>query len=88
MERLLLSPSEVAALLGIGRSRVYEFLAAGILPSIRMGRSIRIPASSLREWIDRRASENPSVGRGDGHAMAVAVETHDQTQEAHRRRER
>ena len=56
MERLLLSPSEVAELLGIGRSRVYEFLAAGTLPSIRLGRSIRIPVEHLREWIAQRAA--------------------------------
>jgi len=56
MERMLLSPSEVAEVLGIGRSRVYEFLAAGTLPSIRLGRSIRIPAEQLREWIEQRAA--------------------------------
>ena len=56
MERMLLSPGEVAEVLGIGRSRVYEFLAAGTLPSIRVGRSIRVPVENLREWIATRAA--------------------------------
>jgi excisionase family DNA binding protein len=67
MERLLLNPSEVAEVLGIGRSRVYEFLAAGTLPSIRVGRSIRVPVEYLSEWIARRAADG---GTAEGARMA------------------
>jgi len=70
MERLLLSPSEVAATLGIGRSRIYEFLAAGTLPSIRVGRSIRVPVEDLREWIAQQSAgeraESPVTAEGRG----------------------
>ena len=54
MERLLLKPAEVTEVLGIGRSRIYEMLATGELPSIRIGRCIRIPAGALREWVADR----------------------------------
>ena len=51
MERLLLKPSEAMELIAVGRSRIYEMLASGELPSIRVGRSIRIPVKALEEWV-------------------------------------
>jgi prophage regulatory protein len=56
MEKLLMKPMEVAQILGIGRSLVYEMLATKELPSIRIGRCIRIPANALEKWIqDKQA---------------------------------
>ncbi len=52
MEKLLLKPAEAMEQLGVGRSRIYEMLACGELPSIRIGRSIRIPADALRRWVE------------------------------------
>lgn len=49
--RLLLRPSEAGEALGLGRSRVYELIAGGALPSIRIGKSIRVPADALRRWV-------------------------------------
>lgn len=51
MEKLLLKPSEVAKVLGIGRSLVYELIARREIPSIRLGRCIRIPSESLQQWL-------------------------------------
>jgi len=56
LERLLLTPAETAETIGIGRTRIYELLASGELPSVRIGRSIRIPIDCLRTWIDRQTS--------------------------------
>ena len=56
MEKLLLKPSEVTQVLGIGRSLVYELIARKEIPSIRLGRCIRVPAESLQRWI--RDQEN------------------------------
>ena len=57
MEKLLLRPTEVAEVLGLGRSMVYALLAEGILPGIRVGKSIRIPAEALRRWVDNRVKD-------------------------------
>lgn len=51
MDKILLKPIEAAELLGIGRTRIYEMLASGELPSIRIGRSIRVPVDALRKWV-------------------------------------
>ena len=54
MDRLLLRPAEAAEAIGIGRSKVYELLASGDLPSIRIGGVIRVPVTSLHAWIERQ----------------------------------
>lgn len=61
MDKLLLRPTEAAETIGIGRSKVYELLASGELPSIRIGGSVRIPLDRLREWIEHKCAE-----RGEG----------------------
>ncbi len=42
-----LTPAEAQRLLRCGRSAIYSSLRAGTLPSIRIGRLIRIPRSAL-----------------------------------------
>jgi excisionase family DNA binding protein len=43
VERLLLRPSEAAIALGVSRSKCYELIASGAIPSLRVGSSVRIP---------------------------------------------
>lgn len=55
MEKLLLRPADVAEMLGLGRTRIYTLIAAKQIPSVRIGRSVRVPLDSLRGWIEQRA---------------------------------
>jgi excisionase family DNA binding protein len=48
-EPLLLRPTEAARLLGISRSNLYELLAAGEIPTIHIGRSVRIPLAQPKD---------------------------------------
>ena len=58
MDKLLLTPTEAAAALGIGRSKVYELLQAGQLQSVHIGTCRRIPADALQALVSRlRAAE-------------------------------
>jgi excisionase family DNA binding protein len=70
MEKLLLKPAEVGDLTGLGKSKTYALIAAGIIPSVRIGKSVRVPADRLRRWIEElhvneqtppRAEPTPSV---------------------------
>jgi excisionase family DNA binding protein len=63
MDQLLLRPMEAAEAIGVGRSKVYELLASGELPSIRISGSVRVPVDKLREWIARRLAEQTEAGR-------------------------
>ena len=53
---LLLRPDEVAALIGLGRSKTYELIASGALPVVRIGRAVRVPRAQLEEWVRRQAT--------------------------------
>jgi excisionase family DNA binding protein len=63
MEPLLLRAGEVAKLLGLGRSTVFAMLAAGELPVVRIGRSVRVPRAALERWVDERTDHD--TRRGD-----------------------
>jgi excisionase family DNA binding protein len=56
-ERLLYRPAEVGELIGVSRARAYELIASKVIPSIRIGSSIRVPADALKVWIGRQLEE-------------------------------
>jgi len=62
MAPLLLKAGQVAQLLGLGRSTVFTLLAAGELPVIRIGRSVRVPRVALERWIDERTDHVANQG--------------------------
>jgi excisionase family DNA binding protein len=53
-ERLAYRVNEAAERLGISRSKAYELIAAGKLPSIKIGGSVRVPAEALKAWITQQ----------------------------------
>lgn len=63
-EQLLLRLPEAAARLGLSRSSTYKLVLSGSLPSILIGRSRRIPAQAVDEWVrDRIAEQADDYGR-------------------------
>lgn len=56
-QRLLLKCEEAAKRLSLGRAKVYLMAASGELPSVRIGRAVRIPADGLQEWVDRKRQQ-------------------------------
>ena len=66
MDKLLLKPSEVTQILGIGRSLVYDLIAQKEIPSIRLGRCIRVPSESLRQWISEQETKALEMTRQQG----------------------
>lgn len=51
MDNMLLRATEVAGALGVGRATAYQLMASGALPTVRIGRSVRVPAEALRAWV-------------------------------------
>lgn len=45
---------EVAEFLQIGRSRAYELVADGKIPSVRIGRSVRVSRKELDRWLEEQ----------------------------------
>ena len=54
---LLLNVKQLADLLGISDSSVYELIQEDDFPSLRIGKRIVIPKEELREWISTRTKE-------------------------------
>jgi excisionase family DNA binding protein len=48
----LLTPTEAARRLSLGRTRLYELLGSGEIPSVRVGKLRRIPARAVRAYVD------------------------------------
>ena len=57
---LLLRAEEAAKLLSLGRSTVFQMLATGELPAVRVGRAVRVPRAALEQWVRERSGEAPA----------------------------
>lgn len=53
MEKLLLTAEEAGEVLGLSRTTVYALMATGALRSVKIGGARRVPATVLREYVDR-----------------------------------
>ena len=65
----LLTARQVAVLLQVPPSRIYQLAREGLLPAVRLGRQIRVSAGALEKWIadggralpgDWRRTEQPT----------------------------
>jgi excisionase family DNA binding protein len=52
---MLLRIPEAARALGIARSLAYEMARDGRLPTVHIGKAVRVPRRRLEEWIEERA---------------------------------
>ena len=57
MDRLLLRVEEAAEALNLGRSKTFELIRDEKLRVVRIGRSVRVPADAVREFVERLADE-------------------------------
>ncbi len=57
MDKLLLTPEEAAETLGICRSKLYELLRAGVIESVHIGASRRVPVAGVVEYVERLRRE-------------------------------
>lgn len=56
----LLTPADVAKALKVGVVRVYRLIRSGDLPSVHLGRQVRVDATALREWTSQGGSKSHS----------------------------
>lgn len=69
----LLRIDEAAQLLALGRSKTYELVLSGVIPSIRIGRSVRVPRARLFAWIE---AQMPTPGGEQEPPTGTASERH------------
>ena len=54
---LLLTMIEAARVLSIGRTTMYELVAAGEIGVVHIGRSVRVPVDALHAFVERRRAD-------------------------------
>ena len=55
--RLALRVGEAAIALGVSRSKAYELISEGKIPSVKIGGCVRVPVDALRSLIERQLAE-------------------------------
>lgn len=53
VDKLLLTPTETASALGIGRSKVYELIGSGQLESVHIGACRRVPLDAIKAFLEQ-----------------------------------
>jgi excisionase family DNA binding protein len=60
---LLLTIPQAAAVLAVGRTTVYELIAAGDLEAVHIGRSARVPVAAVEDYVERQRRGRVTVRR-------------------------
>jgi excisionase family DNA binding protein len=64
-DRLLLSVSEAAHRLGIGKTLAYSLVIRGDLASVKIGNKVRrVPVFALDQFVQRQVERTANAGRG------------------------
>ena len=54
----LLRADRVAVILGVSVPRAYARMAAGQIPTVRIGRSVRVSRRALEKWIEEQSRDS------------------------------
>jgi excisionase family DNA binding protein len=60
---LLLRPEEAARAVALSRSTIYRMIASGELAAVRIGRTLRVPAQALRDWVAQNTSTQTAASK-------------------------
>lgn len=74
--RILLTVSEAARRLALGRATTYRLVQLGELPCVRIGRAVRVPAQALELWIATRTTGGPQVSLRENYCSDKISGTH------------
>lgn len=63
-EQSFLTVPEVAAIIRAHPLRVYALCADGTIPSIRIGKRVRVPRAAFDQWVLSSTHSRPAVAAG------------------------
>lgn len=63
MEKMTISATETARVLGISKEKAIRLLEFGEIPAVRMGRTWLVPIKSLEKWLCDRANSEAEERR-------------------------
>lgn len=53
----LLRPEDVAEMLGVKKSTVYQWSHRGYIPHIKLGKLLRFDEEAVIEWLEKKSSQ-------------------------------
>ena len=69
--KVFLETSEIAEQMGVGVRQVQKLAQQGLIPHIRRGRRIRIPADAWAAFVAQQSAEALDSLKGEAHAKAA-----------------
>ena len=63
-DKILLTVEQAAERLSLGRARTWQLVMAGVIPSVKIGRSRRVPATALERWALEQAADVTPATQG------------------------
>lgn len=57
----ILTVAEVAGILRISRVQAYDLVKKGVIPSLRLGRNIRIYEKAFNEWLEKNGGQGDII---------------------------
>jgi excisionase family DNA binding protein len=69
-DRLTLTVEEAGRLCGVSRGVAYQAVAAGEIPSVRLGRRILVPRASLLALLGETAEQSPNASEAAANGPA------------------
>lgn len=57
-DKLVLNLSELAAIMGIGRSKAWELTREPGFPVVRLGRRVVVPVDALKAWLKKQVADD------------------------------
>ena len=60
-ENRLLKADEVASILGYSRAKVYRLMQTRSIPTLTLGRNIRVPLRALMQWIEEQTTPGAAL---------------------------
>lgn len=51
----LLTPQQIAEILGVKPSTIYQWTHQGFIPHVKLGRLVRFKEAEIAKWVDKRS---------------------------------
>lgn len=80
--------SEVQEILNLGRTKTYDLIRAGVIPSVEIDGNIRVPVKPFNEWQESLVGTSPGrcSAKVDSSAPAAGVVTMSSQSRSERKR--
>ncbi len=67
----LLTPDEVAELLSVRKSTIYQWTHQGFIPHVKLGKFVRFREGDVNKWLEKRSSNGRATRKVDLNTIGI-----------------